>query len=624
MTERKEAEAALRQARDDLELSVTARTAELASTDERLTQEIDDRKRTQVALEASDARYEVLAEAARDSISVLTRDGRIEYVNSFLAEQYGCDREDLVGQPLRQIFPPEVAARQLETIQTVCETGVPVNVEHVLPSLSGSSNVWIQSRVVPITEDNGSVTAVLGIGRDITDRKLVETKLRESEARFRAFAENSMVTIGVTEVGRFTYVNPRLEALTGYTQAELLAMEPADLVDPDAREDVQTQAQAVRRGDALPEVYEIPLVTKHGERRWVEVTSTRLELQGQSSLLTMGLDITERKQADAEVHQAQKMEVVGRLAGGVAHDFNNLLTVIIGHTALLMRGLSATDPQRRGLAAIAKAGDRGKTLTQQLLAFSRHDVVRTRVLNPNETVSQVQALLPRLLGDHIRVVVDLDPDVTTVRMDPDQLEQVLMNLAVNARDAMPDGGILRLATTNATLDAAFVQAHPGARPGAYVAVSVSDTGQGMDAATAAQVFEPFYTTKARGKGTGLGLATVYGIVKQAEGYVALETAPGRGATFAAYFPQVDAAEETVAAPPSLAGLVRGTETVLVVEDEDDLRALLDTGLSDLGYTVLTACGGPEALELCGGDVPVDVLLTDVVMPDMNGASSGSV
>ena len=284
-----------------------------------------------------------------------------------------------------------------------------------------------------------------------------------------------------------------------------------------------------------------------------------------------------------------------------------------------MSGLAAQDPLRTHVAAISRAADRATTLTQQLLAFSRRDIVRPRVLNLNDTVTQIQQLLPRLIGESIRVVITLDSALANIRADPNQVEHVLMNLAVNARDAMPQGGTLYLATTNTVFDAAAVRAHPGAQPGPYVTVSVRDTGQGMDAAAAAQVFEPFYTTKARGKGTGLGLATVYGIVKQAGGYIDLETASGRGSTFTVYFPQVDAVEDPIESAPSATGPVTGTETVLVVEDEDEVRALFREGLTALGYTVLTACDGPSALEICGDDVSIDVVLTDVVMPGMSGS-----
>ena len=427
--------------------------------------------------------------------------------------------------------------------------------------------------------------------------------------------------------GTVTTYNAVAEKMFGYSASEVVGHNVRMLMpEPHASEHDGHLARYQRTGEQhiLSRGREVEGRRKNGSTFPLGLRVTEVKMDQPVYIGTLQ-DLTERieaerglRRAEAELHQAQEMEVVGRLAGGVAHDFNNLLTVIVGHTAMLLRGLPASDPRRRGLAAIAQAGDRATSLTQQLLAFSRRDVVRPRVVNPNGAVTQVQAMLPRLLGERIRMVVDLDPDVTNVRVDSDQLEQVLMNLAVNARDAMPDGGILRVATTNATLDAAFVRAHLGAQPGAYVAVSVSDTGQGMDAATAAQVFEPFYTTKARGKGTGLGLATVYGIVKQSGGYIGLETAPGRGSTFTVYLPQVTTAEEPVAAAPPLTGPVRGTETVLVVEDEDELRALLRTGLSALGYTVLTASDGPEALALCDGDVPVDVLLTDVVMPDMNG------
>ena len=309
---------------------------------------------------------------------------------------------------------------------------------------------------------------------------------------------------------------------------------------------------------------------------------------------------------------------MGRLAGTVAHDFNNLLTLVVGHSDLLLRSMPEDDPHRASVIAIAQAADSATALTQRLLGLSRRDLIHPRVLHPNETVTKTQHLLPGLIGEHIQVVVDLDPDVANIRVDPNQLEQVLINLAANGRDAMPEGGVLRIATMNTACDAAFVRAHRGAEPGAYVAMSVSDTGHGMDEATAAQVFEPFYTTKAGNEGTGLGLATVHDIVTRGGGFITLETAPERGSTFTAYFPKVDGGEDPIVVAPSSEEPVGGTETILLVEDDGPLRSLLGSRLQDLGYTVLSACDGPEALELCGEDVPIDLLFTDVVMPGMNG------
>ncbi len=481
---------------------------------------------------------------------------------------------------------------------------------------------WLSVGGATITWEGAQ--AILSSGVDITERKQTERALRESEVLFRTLAETSHATISLTDGQKFVYVNPRLEELTGYTRAELTSMKIMNLSPPDARKALNKLAQARLHGDEVPGYHDTPMLTKSGETRWIEAAVKRVEMGGEPLLLITGVDITERKQAEqalraaeAELH-AQKMDIVGRLAGSVAHDFNNLLTLVVGHSDLLLRSLPADDPHRTSVTAIAHAADSATALTQRLLGLSRRDPVRPRVLQPNETVTQIRHLLPGLIGEQIRVVVDLDPDVANIRVDPNQLQQVLINLAANARDAMPAGGDLRIATTNTTCDTAFVRAHRGARPGAYVAVSVSDTGHGMDEATAAQVFEPFYTTKTRAEGTGLGLATVYDIVTRGGGFITLETALERGSTFTAYFPQVDRVEDPIVAAPSSEEPVGGSETILLVEDDGPLRSLLGSRLRDLGYTVLSACDGPEALELCGEDVPVDLLFTDVIMPGMNG------
>ena len=555
------------------------------------------------------------------AISVLD-DGRILDVNDACLRMTGLQRQDMIGKmsvELGMWLRPEDRKEYVGLLRrdgSVRDSKVSIRVKGEI------RDVLLSSEVV---EFQGK-QCVLGVARDLTAQERTESQLRASEARFRAFAESSRATMTLSDEHRFIYVNPRAEEVTGYTQAELLTMNFAHLLRPDMRPAMVEQAQARLRGEDVSRHYAFPIIRKDGETRWLDVAVTVIEIDGRPCSLATGIDITERKEAEAALHasetelrQAQKMEVVGRLAGGVAHDFNNLLSIVVGHSAILMSGLAAQDPLRTHVAAISRAADRATSLTQQLLAFSRRDIVRPRVLSLNDTVSQVEQLLPRLIGESIRVVITLDPALANIRADPNQVEHVLMNLAGNARDAMPQGGTLYLATASTVFDAAAVRAHPGAQPGPYVTVSVRDTGQGMDTAAAAQVFEPFYTTKARGKGTGLGLATVYGIVKQAGGYIDLETASGRGSTFTVYFPQVDAVEDPIESAPSATGPVTGTETVLVVEDEDEVRALFSEGLTALGYTVLTACDGPSALEICGEDVSIDVVLTDVVMPGMSGS-----
>lgn len=344
-----------------------------------------------------------------------------------------------------------------------------------------------------------------------------------------------------------------------------------------------------------------------------------VEVMGAGSLRFVWDLLTERKGLEEQFLQSQKMEAVGRLAGGVAHDFNNVLMVIMGSSELLMEGLSADDPLRRYTEEIKKATDRGAALTRQLLTFSRRQVLQPKVLDLNTVLASIDRMLRLLIGEDVELVTMLDLALGPVNVDPVQIEQVIMNLAVNARDAMPQGGPLTLETANVELDAAFVRQHPGAQPGPHVLLAVSDAGVGMSAEIQAHLFEPFFTTKGRGKGTGLGLSTVYGIVKQHHGSIVVESELGRGTAFKIYLPRVQEAVEAVEARTALGGSSRGSETVLVVEDEVAVRKLIGGVLSRSGYTVLEARHGGEALQICVRyEGPIHLLLTDVVMPQMNG------
>jgi len=322
---------------------------------------------------------------------------------------------------------------------------------------------------------------------------------------------------------------------------------------------------------------------------------------------------------EEQIRLSQRMETVGRLASGLAHDFNNLLTAILGHCDILLHRLPEEEPTRKGIEEIRIAGERAAGLTRQLLAYSRRQVLKPRVLDLNASATSMVPMLRRLIGEDIELIPKLDPDLGHVEADPSQIEQIIMNLVVNARDSMPRGGTVVVETSNTVLDEAFARRRPPTRPGRYALLAVSDTGSGMDKGTLDRIFEPFFTTKQLGKGTGLGLATVYGIVKQSNGYIWVYSEPGIGSTFKIYLPLIDAdiseEKETVATPP----LPRGSETVLIVEDDRTVRLLASEMLEMSGYTVLEAGDGPEALEVVHRHGrPIDLLLTDVVMPQMSG------
>jgi signal transduction histidine kinase len=371
-------------------------------------------------------------------------------------------------------------------------------------------------------------------------------------------------------------------------------------------------------GDTFETQYRI--VRQDGAIRWVEARGrVQRNAAGRPvSVLGVSADITEQRQLESQLRQAQKMEAVGQLAGGVAHDFNNLLTAIMGHGSLALEALPADHPVREDVVEILKAGERAAGLTRQLLAFSRRQVMQPEVVGMNRVVSQVEKLLGRLIGEQIQIVLDLSASPDTVKVDPGQLEQVLVNLAVNARDAMPEGGTLTVATSTVRLDETYAREHHAVAPGDYVVVSVADTGTGMDAETQARLFEPFFTTKAAGKGTGLGLATVYGIVKQSGGFIYVYSELGRGTAFKVYLP-LTSEQPSLAARTDGAAPKRGTETILVVEDDAHVRGVAARLLGQLGYRVLAASSGEEALSILErAGVSVDLVVSDVIMPGMTG------
>jgi PAS domain S-box-containing protein len=358
---------------------------------------------------------------------------------------------------------------------------------------------------------------------------------------------------------------------------------------------------------------------KDGSETPIEVSFAPVDGDGRRYMVCFIRDISERKNLEDRVQQSQKLEAIGRLAGGVAHDFNNLLTAILGYTELLLHGLPPGDPSREGLEEIKRAAERAASLTQQLLAFGRKQILQPTVVDLNALVHETQKMLRRLIPEDIEIRLELDPDTQPVRADPTQTQQVLVNLVLNARDAMPRGGVITISTGNDHLSRSEVRRLSDVRPGHYAVLTVSDTGCGMDAATLARVFEPFFTTKVQGKGTGLGLATAYGIVKQSGGHIEVESEPGQGTTFRVYLPVAEEGVPTVAVPQELTRTPVGTETVLLAEDEAAVRSLLRRTLEQKGYVVLEAANGKEALQLCREhDGPIHVLLTDVVMPHLNG------
>jgi PAS domain S-box-containing protein len=451
------------------------------------------------------------------------------------------------------------------------------------------------------------------------ERELAVAALRTSEEQYRALFENTPYPMWVFDLDthKLLAVNGAAIAHYGYRREEFLALRIEDLRPP---EDIP---ELERHLATRPSGYRTTGPWRHRKKDGtiiqVETSGHEILFAGRRAEFVVIDDVTERRRLEEQFRQAQKMEAVGRLAAGVAHDFNNLLTAILGTTDLMIEDLPADHPNREGLLDIRGAAERAAVLTRQLLTFSRQQVVSPRVLRLNELITDLVKLLRRLLGEDVTIATALTPDCGPVKADPGQLEQVIVNLSVNARDAMPNGGRLMLETKNVHLDGDYPTERVTIPAGRYVMLAVSDTGTGMDAKTKARIFEPFFTTKPVGKGTGLGLATVYGVVQQSGGYIWLYTEPGHGTSFKIYLPRVDAVETEAAAEASLAGALDGSETVLVTEDEEAVRQIIEKALDAHGYRVLSARDGAEALERASVYAgQIDLLVTDVVMPDMNG------
>jgi PAS domain S-box-containing protein len=468
----------------------------------------------------------------------------------------------------------------------------------------------------PLRDEDGRVNGLVGLAVDISERKRAE----DEQARLSRVVEQATDSILITDPqGTIIYVNPAFERISGYSRAEAIGENPRIL-----KSGHQDAAFYRRMWETLArgEVWKGRMVNRRKDGTLYQEDATIGPVRDASGRLVNYVavkhDVTNEMRLERQLMQAQKMEAVGRLAGGVAHDFNNLLGVITGYGEMTLRKLREEDPLRGKVDQILKAADRAAGLTRQLLAFSRQQVLQPKIVDLNDLVSNVEKMLRRLIGEDIDLATSLDSALGSVRADPGQIEQVLMNLAVNARDAMPDGGRLTIQTQNVELGPGDAAHRPPTRAGLYVMLVVTDTGTGMDAETLSHLFEPFFTTKDLGKGTGLGLSTVYGIVKQSDGYIWCESEVGKGTTFRIHLPRVD--EDVPRKRPTVTpGLAHGTETILLIEDDPSLRDLVGEILEGAGYTVLVADNGPKALQLSEEFAgAIHLIVTDVIMPGPTG------
>jgi PAS domain S-box-containing protein len=469
-----------------------------------------------------------------------------------------------------------------------------------------------------------AVSGALAFAQSQADKHAAESALRTSERRFRALVEESWDAVALfASDGSILYGSPATTRLLGYDLSEFVGRNAMELIHPDDRAAVLVSLQEAMVAPRARVHVAARVRHKNGSWRYLEgVFTNLLDDPSVAAIVNNYRDVTDRRILEEQVVLSKKMEAIGRLAGGVAHDFNNILTAIGGYTDLLLADLPPDDHRRHDVEEIYQAAQRAAGLTQQLLAFSRRQVLQPKVIDLNALVPEIEKMLRRLIGEDILFTTVLHPHLGNVRADPGQIEQVIVNLAVNARDAMPDGGRLTIETRNVELDAEYAVDHPTVKPGPYVMLAVTDSGVGMDEETKSRIFEPFFTTKVRGKGTGLGLATVYGIVQQTGGHIWPYSEPGRGTTMRVYLPRVDAPADVIDHPSDPAPeTLRGSETILVVEDEAPVRAVTRQLLERNGYTVLEAPDGAAALALvdgAAGSRDIDLLLTDVIMPGMSG------
>jgi PAS domain S-box-containing protein len=567
-----------------------------------------------------EALFHLISENAADMIAVVDMEGRRIYNSLSYQSVLGYSPEELQASSAFEQIHPDDREQVRKAAEEARVRGSGKTLEYRFRHKNGNW-LFIESTSSVIRNAKGEPEKLVIVNRDITERKKTEEALRRSETGFRTVVEDAPYGIfRANAKARLLQVNPALQTMLGYESEE-------ELLHSDLANDIFRQAGEYQRMiDQLIRAEEF----KDMEMEWKRKDGTPITVrcsgrrggEGNGSpayFEVFAEDVTEKRILERQLRMAQKMEAIGRLSGGIAHDFNNLLGVIIGYSALLKRKLTESKALFDHALEIEKAGQRAASLTKQLLAFSRQQVLTPSVLNLNTLATDMEKMLPRLLGEDIEVRLVLDSELGQVKADQSQIEQVIMNLAVNARDAMPVGGKLRILTSNVELDRKYARSHPGSKTGHFVMLSVTDTGTGMDSETLAHIFEPFFTMKERGKGTGLGLATVYGVVKQSNGYIWVDSKLGEGTSFQVYLPRHNEQVLVEEQKNDTEEKLRGSESILLVEDADPLRKLAHTFLESAGFHVMTAESGERAMEVVAGYLGTfDLLLTDVIMPGMNG------
>ncbi len=572
------------------------------------------RRQAEEALKVAEKEKLLILDSTSEMFMFMNADLIIHWANKAAAAAVGKKTTELIGKHYHDVWGSGKEdfghCPILRTVSQKCKQ------EDELILAEGKT--WL-IRGYPVFAKNENLIGVTAFGQDITARKEAEHALVESEKKYRMVVENANDGILVTHGEYMDFFNPRICEFTGYDVRELKKIPFLDLIHPDDRQMVENRLRRRMTGKDAERFYSIKIIDKSGETHWVEINPERIEWEGKPAVLAFVSEVTEKKRLEEELRQAQKMEAVGRLAGGVAHDFNNLLTVIEGYGDMLIGQTDDGSMMQRGIQQILAAGKRAEALTRQLLTFSRKQVLQPKILNLNALIGETEKMLRRLIGEDVEMVSNLTNELQDIKADPGQIEQVIMNLVINGRDAMPEGGQISIKTSMRDITPEQTKIFNDIKPGQYIQLDIADTGCGIDPQILPKIFEPFFTTKDRGKGTGLGLSTVFGIVKQSKGDIQVKTEPGKGTTFSIFLPCVTQEMYLEEKEASKKIKLEGSETILVVEDEDQVRLLIRKTLQKKGYTVHDADNGNEAVEIFEKYAEdIDLILTDVVMPRMSG------
>jgi PAS domain S-box-containing protein len=585
--------------------------------------DISDRKRAERELRTAVDQWNNTFDAINDAIAILDENGTIQRCNNAMIKLVDKYPQHIIGQNYQDVIPTGDTC-----IPPDCPFDRIKNIRRRESATVRWYSRWYETTADPIIDQSGMFTGGVYVITDVTERRQFEERLSDSESKFRSLAEQSLVGIYIIQDSVFKYINPRFADLFGYPADEIIDhMRHTDLTWPADRHIIEKAASMQTSSELSSSHYEARGMKKSGDVIHTEIFGSRAYYQGRPAIIGVVLDITEKKKLEHQLLQAQKMEAVGQLTSGIAHDFNNILSAIIGYASLLQMKMEALDPRQPFVNQILASSDRAASLTRSLLTFSRKQIVNLMPMHLNESIKKVEMLLQRLIGEDIDLRTMLAPGDPIVNADAGQIEQVMMNLATNARDAMQKGGILAIETAIVNAEDTGVLKTGDAQQG-YALITVTDTGIGMDERTREKIFEPFFTTKELGRGTGLGLSMVYGIIRQHDGFIHCYSEPRIGTTFKIYLPLLAEAQDNMQpklSSPVSEELLGGTETILVVEDDKVLRNLSRTVLEDLGYTVIEAVDGVDAVEKFRENRQrISLVLCDVIMPRMSGEGAYEV